>query len=127
MPRAIDIQITKGKIESFSVDLSGDFPTVMAGVGLYTADDKKISSFSIGSASWNSERFEIPADMIQPILDISQDLERIVMIKCNSMMGRLANPEKEIKPEVVETPLGEQIDGGAEEVLGEPEDGQNPF
>lgn len=134
MARSIDIQITKGKIESFSVELKEDLPVVTATVGLFTADNKKISSFSIGSANWMNDKFEVPPEMIQPILDISQDLERIVMNRCNSMMGRLEAPkpekEKKVEPinitpmdidlskgptyEEVETPLGEQIDNGAE-------------
>lgn len=131
--RQIDVQITKGQIESFAVTLKDNIPDVSAQVSLFTADGKKISTFTIGTQGYHDSKFELPLEMIQPILQIADRLERIVILECNRKLGRLEAP-KEVKQveipakvdekdgsfiipeqtENVETPLGEQIDGGSE-------------
>lgn len=138
--RSIDVQITKAKIESFGVSFNEEgLPDVTATIALLTADSKKISTFQVATYSWQTNNFKLPPEMIMPIAAIAHDLEEIVIAKCNAQLGRLEKPkeevivgnskvedafakpnhiddlrqeEKNIHEEIVETPLGEEIDGG---------------
>jgi hypothetical protein len=91
----IDIQITKAGINSFSVEFNEgvDLPSVSATINLYTPNNKKISTFSIGTRSWNDNKFDLPVNMIEPIKQIAYQLEKIVTIKCNAALGLLSNIE----------------------------------
>lgn len=89
--KRIDISINQAKIESFDVTLDGERPRVCASIGLY-AGTKRISSFSIDTGSWdNNRKFELPVKMVAPILKIAKQLEEIVMLHCNSALGRLTD------------------------------------
>lgn len=121
--RQIDVQITKGQIESFAITLKDNMPDVNAQVSLFTADGKKISTFTIGTQGYYDSKFELPLEMIQPILQIADRLERIVILECNRKLGRLEAPKEVKQVEIpvsvekqapLETPLREQIDGGGE-------------
>ena len=129
--RSIDLQITKGKIESIGISFNETgLPDLTATVALFTADDKKISTFNIATYSWNTNRFDIPLSMVRNITDISLQVEEIVMNHCKAALGRLeapkaepshgsdlrkAEPAAEAEVTSVETPLGEKIDAGTEE------------
>lgn len=101
--RQIDVQITKGQIESFHVNMVDNLPEVSATVALFTADNKKITTFSISSQKWCDPKFEVPIEMIQPILSIAERLERIVILECNRKLQRIeAPPKKDPAPQAVE-------------------------
>ena len=71
--KPIDIQINNAKIKDYTVELKEDgAPNVSATIGLYCGN-KKISSFRITTQTWYSESivFELPPNMIEPIVDIA--------------------------------------------------------
>ena len=78
--KKIDIQITKAKINSFSVELKEDLPVVSATIGLLTEGGKQITTYTIYSQNWNEDqKFDLPIEMIIPIKTIMDDLEKIVV------------------------------------------------
>jgi len=95
--RKIDVQITKGKIDSFSVSLDKEFPVVSATVSLFTADDKEITSFSLSSAGYSSNPFKVPISMIPGIKDLADKLENIAILHCNKKMAMLPAPEAKVE------------------------------
>jgi hypothetical protein len=85
--KQIDIQITKAQIKSFSVELKDGLPEVAASVGLFTANGKEISRFSVATRGWcGTAQFELPAKMIDPIQRIAARLESIVTNECNKKL-----------------------------------------
>jgi len=93
--KKIDVQITKGQIKSFSVELRDDLPEVTASVALFTADNKEITTFSVTTATYCNNNFELPIQMIEPIKEIASRLEAIVMQQCNKALGRIESKEKQ--------------------------------
>lgn len=89
--KTIDIQINQAKILSYSVTLEDDrAPEVSASIGLFSGQ-KKISSFALRTQTWSSEgmTFELPPDMVEPIVNISKQLELILVRECNKQLKRL--------------------------------------
>jgi hypothetical protein len=89
--KAIDIQINQAKIQSYSVTLFDDkVPSVSAVIGLYSGT-KQISTFHLETKSYYNSgvTFELPADMIDPIVDIAKQLEVILVRECNKQLKRL--------------------------------------
>jgi hypothetical protein len=99
--KAIDIQINQAKILSYSVELNKDKPEVSAIIGLFSGN-KKISSFGLRTQTYYGEGicFELPADMIDPIVDISKQLEIILVRECNKQLKRL--PAKPVESNEVD-------------------------
>lgn len=93
--RQIDVQITKGQIEQFTVVIKDNLPEISAMVGLFTANEKRVSSFAIGTQGYHDSRFDLPMEMIRPILQISEKLEEIVIRECNKQLC-LLEASKEI-------------------------------
>ena len=91
--RKIDIQITQGRVESFKVEFEDEnvLPMVSAVVGLYTADGKKVTTFSVVSSnSWyGGVKFELPVMMIEPIVEIGRKLEEVVIRETRKDMLKL--------------------------------------
>ena len=93
--KAIDIQINQAKIESYSVTLYDEkVPSVRATIGLYSGT-KMISTFSLESKmAYNSGVvFELPANMIEPIVDIAKQLEVVLVQECHKQLKRLPKYE----------------------------------
>ena len=88
----IKIEITKARLESFTVSVGEDGElNVHTTIGLYTEQDKKISSFSLSSDSWNdSSKFEIPLKSFEPIREIIDELETLTTLKCRDGQKLLA-------------------------------------
>ena len=79
----IKIEITKSKIESFTVSFEDEKINISTTIGLYTDTDRKISSFSLSSTAWNEEnKIEVPFNCIIPIKNIAEELEIITTLKC---------------------------------------------
>ena len=83
--RDIKIPINKARIQSFAVELKDDIPVVTATIGLFMGETK-ISTFSIGTQSWNDNHFDLPAEMVSPILEISDQLEQILVRQCQAAL-----------------------------------------
>ena len=92
--KKINIEITKAQILSFSVILNEKEPIVSATIGLLTDGGKKISDYTVSTQSWNDEnKFELPVEIIQPILSIMQTLEGVVIKHCKDNQLRLSSGE----------------------------------
>lgn len=91
--REIDIQISKAKIQSVHIIFKEDLPQISVCIGLYTSSAMKISEYSIDTHAWDeNRRFEVPPDIIAPILRITDSLEKIVAAHCQSSQKILAVP-----------------------------------
>jgi hypothetical protein len=90
--RPIDIQINQAKIKDFSVELGRDKPEVSVRIGLLGPGGKEISTFNMGSGSWRDHHFDIPADMMQTIIDMSSQLEEIVTKECTKQLNMIEAP-----------------------------------
>jgi len=86
----INININQAKIESFSVILGDDKPSVEATIILLSGQ-KRISSFTLSSQYDFGDRvkFELPPDMVAPIIDIAQKIEKILVVECNKALGQI--------------------------------------
>lgn len=102
--KAIDIQINQAKIVSYTVELKTDNkPEVAASIALLCGN-KRISTFGLRTETYFSEgiTFELPADMIEPIVEIAKQLEVILVRECNKQLKRLPSAktiESEVKSE----------------------------
>ena len=91
--KTLDISIRKAKITSFSVDLNDEGPRVNATIALLTEGGKEITRYSIGSSHWEDNlKFNIPVEMVGPILDIARVLEGIVTEHCQNTALRIEAP-----------------------------------
>lgn len=81
--KKLNINITKAQIVSFSVQLKEGEPQVSATIALITDGGKEISQYSISTYSWQEEnKFELPVELIQPIVGIMRTLEGVVVKHC---------------------------------------------
>lgn len=81
----LKINITKATIEQFTVTLGEDKPEISASIALRTEGGKKITSYSISTDSYNEvNKFELPNEMLMPIMLIAQELENIVVGHCKT-------------------------------------------
>lgn len=92
--KQININIDNAKILSYNVELKKDLPEVSATIGLF-AGKKQISTFSLSSGYEynNTVKFELPYELIQPIKDIANQLETILIQNANSQLGRIEAPK----------------------------------
>ena len=90
--KTIDIQINQAKIESFGVTLNSDgrVPDVNATIALLSGT-KQISTFSLHTQKYYSSGvpFDLPVNMIEPIVDIAKQLEVILVAECNRQLKQL--------------------------------------
>lgn len=89
--KTIDIKINQAKLLSYTVELKEDAtPEVGASIGLFSGN-KQISTFSLRTQTYysNSLVFELPADMIAPIVEIAKQLEVVLVRECNKQLKRL--------------------------------------
>jgi len=85
-----NIKIENAELESFSVSLGKEKPEVNATIALMTAGGKKITSYTISTGSWNDEqKFELPLEIIAPILGIAEILEGVVAEHCDNITKKL--------------------------------------
>ena len=84
MENKIDIHITKGKLESFSVYLTDDeVPNISASIGLYTDGEQKITSFSIDTRNYyGNQQIDLPLGTIPAIKKIAEEIELATIRKC---------------------------------------------
>ena len=102
--KTIDIQINQAKISSFQVNLNddGQTPDVNASIALLSGT-KQISTFGLHTQQYYSGgiRFELPPDMIEPIVQIAKELEVVLARECNKQLKQLP-PTEAIDAEVTE-------------------------
>jgi hypothetical protein len=100
--KKIDIQITKGAIKGFAVEMADGLPQVTATVALFTEGGKEVTTYSISTHTYyGTNTFELPAQMIAPIKEITARLEAVLIHERNKSMHL-----QEVKPEALaETPI----------------------
>ena len=89
----INIEITKAQLISCEIQFNEEGqPDITANLGLYTDQGKMVSTYSIGTKSWNNNNIELPLGMIQPIMSIGKQIETITTQHCREGQGALAAP-----------------------------------
>lgn len=98
--KKIDINISYAKIESFSVNLESDIPTISATVGLFTENEKKISTYTVTNRKYYWEDVEFPPEIFDGLYRMLDIIERIVTNNAKSKIWLLSwKTEKSKKSE----------------------------
>lgn len=88
--KRIKVEITKAELSSFIVSMGEGAPSVTASISLYTENGVKVSDFSISTHGYGAgPKFDLPLDMVQPIVDIAKSLEAITTRQCSSALKLL--------------------------------------
>lgn len=107
--KKIAINISHAKIESFSVELSGEFPTVSATIWLYTENEKKISTYSVSNRKYYWEDIDFPPEIYDWLYRMLDVIEWVVTRNAQSKIGLLESrkkvSKKEEKPEDLDLPF----------------------
>ena len=95
--RKIKIEISKARIESYSITFDeADKINISTTIGLYTEQNKKITTYSLSTESWNKEtQVELPLEVIDPIKKIGQALEIVATRHIRRGQKALSVPNKE--------------------------------
>ncbi len=83
--RKLDISVTKAQIKSFSVELDEKKPIVMATIVLITEHGKPLTEMTLSTNEYwpEGKRFDLPVSLLEPIVKIMRELERVAVIACN--------------------------------------------
>jgi hypothetical protein len=94
----INININKARIQSIMVEFPDDdgLPQVTATIALL-AGIKPVSTFSISTQGWRGQKFDLPAGMVPPILQLAQEMERVVTSQCYAALGQIEAPVVEVE------------------------------
>lgn len=95
--KKIEINISHAKIESFSVNLESDIPTISATVGLFTANEKKISTYTVTNRRYYWEEAEFPPEVFDGLYRMLDIIERVVTNNAKSKIGLLSAKTEESK------------------------------
>jgi hypothetical protein len=95
MNNKIEISITHGKLENFTVHIDNDGKKdINAVIGLYTDGERKISSFSIDTRNYYGQtKIEFPTKTLNAIKKICEELELITILKCREHQLSLNAPQ----------------------------------
>lgn len=89
----IDIHITHGKLESFSVGMEDKQINISANIGLYTDNKQKITSFSVDSRQYyGNQKIEFPLSIYPAIQKIAEEIELSTIRKCRENQLSLPSP-----------------------------------
>ena len=92
----INININQAKLLQYTVELKDDKPEISASIGLF-AGQKQISTFSLSTYSYYSGiQFNIPPNIIKPIMDIAFKLQAITIGECSKALAELPAPSEGI-------------------------------
>lgn len=101
MPRPLNININQARISKFMVTFEKELPQVNVWIDLLAPNGSKIAEYSLATNSWNDKtKFDLPFDLVPPINDIANVLERIVTLHCQATTLQL--PEAGSSAEVIE-------------------------
>lgn len=90
--KKISISITNAKIESFSVNIENNEPYISATVGLYTENEKKISTFSVTNRKYYGEEITFPIEIYDWLYKMLDVIEQTVTLHAQSKICLL--PDK---------------------------------
>lgn len=85
--QSLNIAITKSRISSFSISYSaeGAIPEVSVSIALLTEGGKTITTYSISSEHWQTEKkFDMPTELLLQLPKFERELERIVTEHCQN-------------------------------------------
>ena len=92
----IKIEITKAQLISCDIRFNEDgTPDITANLGLFTEQGKMVSTYTIGTKSWDGNKIELPIGMIQPIMSIGKQIETITTQHCREGQGALSAPKED--------------------------------
>lgn len=82
--KQIEINITKGMLESFTVyiDTETNEKNISATIGLYTDVNKKITQYSIDTRNYYGNKIEFPISTYPAINKICEELELATIRHC---------------------------------------------
>jgi hypothetical protein len=82
--KKIDIHISKGKLESFTVYVDDEnTPNISTTIGLYTEHNQKITTFSVDTRNYyGNSKIDLPIGTIPAIQKIIEELELATIRKC---------------------------------------------
>ena len=81
--KKLEINITRAVLKSFSVIFTDNEPVVDITLSLQTEGGKSITSYSISSSHYNSDmEFELPHEVVMPIMAIAKELEVVATKHC---------------------------------------------
>ena len=80
----IDINITNGRLESFSINIGEDrLPSISATIGLYTDGGKRITTYSVDTRNYYGDnQIDLPIGTIPAIQKIAEEIEIATIRKC---------------------------------------------
>lgn len=87
--RGLDINITKAKLVSFSVQAKESEPVVSAEIALITEGGKVITTYSVGSDSWRNDKLEIPLEAYPLLGELVHILEAVTVKHCRDSQRAL--------------------------------------
>jgi len=86
-----NINITNAELTGFRVELKDNKPEISATIALKTEGGKKITEYSIATDAWNdNQKMEIPITIINPIMNITKILEKVVAEHCENTTKQLS-------------------------------------
>jgi hypothetical protein len=108
--KQLDINITKAQLVSFSVELKEGKPEVHCTIALLTEGGKPITTYTIFTESWHTDKFELPIEAMPLIGDVARILEGVAVRHCrDSQLGLPAPSKKAAKAKPAEVVI-EDID-----------------
>jgi hypothetical protein len=109
--KKLDISITKAMLTSFGVELKEGKPEVHVTIALMTEGGKAITTYTIYTDDWHSDKFVLPVEAMPLIGDIARILEGVAVRHCRDSQLALPAPKKKSK---VDTVIADQFDGEIE-------------
>jgi hypothetical protein len=96
--KPIDISINHAKLTGFVVELNDDKPEISATIALLAPSGKKVATYSLSTNAYNRDiRFDLPFDIVPPIKDVADVLERIITLHCQGTMMQLPPAAEEVQ------------------------------
>lgn len=92
--KKLDINITKAQLVSFGVELKEGQPEVNVTIALLTEGGKIITTYTIYTEKWHSQKFDLPVEAMPLIGDIARILEGVAVRHCRDSQKALPEPAK---------------------------------
>ena len=82
--KQLNINITKARLKSYTVELKEGKPVVSAIIDLLTEGGMEVTTYTVSTESWYSDKnkFDLPLQAIAPIIKLAKVLEDTVVDKC---------------------------------------------
>lgn len=96
--RNLEINIKKAQLKSFLVDLEKEGVQVQADVVLISEHGAEISKFTLSTSKYwpDEKKFDLPPEMMKPIAELMQSLEKVVVTSINGRQLQLEEKNVEL-------------------------------